>query len=102
MREVHSLVGGSFLASVVDGIFFSYVFPYFFRSPDRLRQKLRHMDFDAFLRVQFEHHSLVSFQIVYFSFVLCDRRFDCFLLFAESPHGCSLGGAMLVRGYMSR
>jgi hypothetical protein len=34
--------------------------------------------------------------------VLCDRRFDCFLLFAESPHGCSLGGAMLVRGYMSR
>ena len=75
LREVHSLVGGSFLAFVVDNNFyFSYVFPYLFCSPNRLCQKLRHMDFDTFLHVQFEHHSLVSFVLASFSFAfLCSE-----------------------------
>jgi len=49
--------------------YFLMFFPYLFCSSDRLRQKLRHMDFDTFLRVQFEHHSLVSFELASFSFV---------------------------------
>ena len=39
-----------------------------FCSADRFRHKLRDMDYDALLRMQFEHHSLVSFAFVLFSF----------------------------------
>lgn len=35
---------------------------------DRFRWELRHMDFDTLLRVRFEHHSLISFVSISFSF----------------------------------
>jgi len=61
LREVHSLVGGSFfgLRRLVFGPYDFFLT--YFCFADRFRQKLRSMDFDTLLRVQFEHHSLVRF-----------------------------------------
>lgn len=51
------------LASVLD-IFILTLFLTSFCCEDRFRQKLRSMDFDTFLCVQYEHHSLVRFFVL--------------------------------------
>ena len=47
------------LASAKGFLFLTMFFLTCFCFTDRFRQKLRGMDFDTLLRVQYEHHSLV-------------------------------------------
>ena len=62
MLEVHFVIGGLFLtSSLLD--YLSYLFLTLFCFLEHFHQELRHMDYSTLLRVQFEHHSLVSFPV---------------------------------------
>jgi hypothetical protein len=71
----------SVLASAKGFLFLTMVFLNCFWFTDRFRQKLRGMDFDTLLRVQYEHHSLVSLRFVVSSFAVFHSEVCCNYLF---------------------